>query len=296
MRQERDYRGFYYPFKKCIFVPHFKHPMRNFLFILLLLISLYSCSEYQQVLKNEDVAAKFKLGTDLYEAGKFEKANRLFLQIVPKYRGKPQAEKLMYMHSKAFYETQDYYTANYKLEQFVESYPKSERVDEIAYLGAKSYYYLSPAYSRDQTETYDALEKLQIFINKYPDSKYFDEANALIQELDLRLEKKAYEIALQYNTTGPFHRDYNSAITAFDNFIENFPGSIYREDALFYKFDSAYKLAVNSVVWKQQERTEVALKFYKNLMRYFPETKYRSQTTQMHETLENIKNNLTTKS
>lgn len=153
MRQERDYRGFYYPFKKCIFVPHFKHPMRNFLFILLLLTSLYSCSEYQKVLKNEDVAAKFKLGTDLYESGKFEKANRLFLQIVPKYRGKPQAEKLMYMHSKAFYETQDYYTANYKLEQFVESYPKSERVDEIAYLGAKSYYYLSPAYSRDQTET-----------------------------------------------------------------------------------------------------------------------------------------------
>jgi outer membrane protein assembly factor BamD len=141
-------------------------------------------------LKNEDVAAKFKLGTDLYEAEKFEKANRLFLQIVPKYRGKPQAEKLMYMHSKAFYETQDYYTANYKLEQFVESYPKSERVDEIAYLGAKSYYYLSPAYSRDQTETYDALEKLQLFINKYPDSKYFDEANALIQELDLRLEKR----------------------------------------------------------------------------------------------------------
>jgi outer membrane protein assembly factor BamD len=114
--------------------------------------------------------------------------------------------------------------------------------------------------------------------------------------LDLRLEKKAYEIALQYNTTGPFHRDYNSAITAFDNFIENFPGSIYREDALFYKFDSAYKLAVNSVVWKQQQRTEMALKFYKNLMRYFPETKYHSQTTQMYETLENIKNNLTTKS
>ena len=36
--------------------------------------------------------------------------------------------------------------------------------------------------------------------------------------------------------------------------------------------------------------------FYKNLMRYFPKTKYHSQTTQMYETLENIKNNLTTKS
>ena len=270
--------------------------MKRFIYSLFFFSILSSCSEYQRVLKTDDIASKFKLGTELYELGKFEKANRLFLQIVPKYRGKPQAQKLMYMHSKAFYNTKDYYTANYKMEQFVESYPDSERVDEIAFLGAKSYYFLSPKYSRDQTETIDALEKLQEFINRYPDSKYFNDANAIIQELDLKLEKKAYEIALQYNKTGPYHRDYNSAITAFDNFLDSFPGSVFREDALFYKFDSAYKLAVNSVKWKQNERTEKALKYYRSLMRYFPETKYLVQTQLMHEELQNIKNNTTTKS
>ena len=269
--------------------------MRKFTYILVVLY-LTSCSEYQNVLKNDDISAKFKLGTELYEAGKFEKANRLFLQIVPKYRGKPQAEKLMYMHSKSYYQTDDFYTSNYKMEQFVESYPKSERVDEIAFLAAKSYYYLSPKYSKDQTETIEALEKLQEFINRYPNSKYFDQANSLAQELDLKLEKKAYEIALQYNTTGPFHRDYNSAITAFNNFLDNYPGSIYREDALFYKFDSAYKLAVNSVVWKQQERTDKALKYYKSLLRYFPESKYLDKANLMHEELEKLKNNITQKS
>lgn len=270
--------------------------MKHFIYSLFFFSILSSCSEYQRVLKTDDIASKFKLGTELYELGKFEKANRLFLQIVPKYRGKPQAQKLMYMHSKAFYNTKDYYTASYKMEQFVESYPDSERVDEIAFLGAKSYYFLSPKYSRDQTETIDALEKLQEFINRYPDSKYFNDANAIIQELDLKLEKKAYEIALQYNKTGPYHRDYNSAITAFDNFLDSFPGSVFREDALFYKFDSAYKLAVNSVKWKQNERTEKALKYYGSLMRYFPETKYLAQTQLMHDELQNIINNTTTKS
>ena len=269
--------------------------MRKFAYILVVLY-LTSCSEYQNVLKNDDISAKFKLGTELYEAGKFEKANRLFLQIVPKYRGKPQAEKLMYMHSKSYYQTNDFYTSNFKMEQFVESYPKSERVDEIAFLAAKSYYYLSPKYSKDQTETIESLEKLQEFINRYPNSKYFDQANSLAQELDLKLEKKAYEIALQYNTTGPFHRDYNSAITAFNNFMDNYPGSIYREDALFYKFDSAYKLAVNSVVWKQQERTDKALKYYKTLLRYFPKSKYLDKANSMHEELENLKNNIIQKS
>ena len=114
--------------------------------------------------------------------------------------------------------------------------------------------------------------------------------------MDLRLEKKAYEIALQYNKTGPFHRDYNSAITAFNNFLDNYPGSIFKEDALFYKFDSAYKLAVNSVEWKKKERTDKALKFYKSLMRYYPETKYLAEAKVMHEELESIKNNLLDKS
>ena len=270
--------------------------MKKLVSIVLVLVLFSSCSEYQRVLKEEDIAAKFKMGTALYDAGKYEKANRLFLQIVPKYRGKPQAEKLMYMHSKAFYETKDYFSANYRMERFVEAYPKSERVDEIAFLAAKSYYKLSPIYSKDQEETADAIVKLQDFINRYPDSEFFDQANALVQELDSKLEKKAYEIALQYHTTGPFHRDYNSAITAFDNFLEKFPGTKYKEDALFYKFDSAYQLAVNSVPWKQAERTEKAFTFYKNFIRFFPETKYSEQVESMHNVLLDIKNNLTPKS
>ncbi len=270
--------------------------MKKLVSLVLVLVVFSACSEYQRVLKDEDIAAKFKMGTELYDAGKYEKANRLFLQIVPKYRGKPQAEKLMYMHSKAFYETKDYFSANYRMERFVEAYPKSERVDEIAFLAAKSYYKLSPIYAKDQTETADAIVKLQDFINRYPDSKFFDQANALVQELDAKLEKKAYEIALQYHTTGPFHRDYNSAITAFDNFLEKFPGTKYKEDVLFYKFDSAYQLAVNSVPWKQAKRTEKALTFYKNFKRFFPETKYSEQVESMHNVLLDIKNNLTTKS
>jgi outer membrane protein assembly factor BamD len=81
--------------------------MKNFLYILIIAFSLSACSEYQAVLKGEDIAAKFKLATELYEAGKFTKANRIFVQIVPKYRGKPQAQKLMYMYCMTFYETRD---------------------------------------------------------------------------------------------------------------------------------------------------------------------------------------------
>ena len=58
-----------------------------------------------------------------------------------------------------------------------------------------------------------------MFINTYPLSEYLDQASTLVRELDYKLEKKAFNIALQYNQTGPYHRDYNSAITALDNFF-----------------------------------------------------------------------------
>ena len=153
---------------------------------------------------------------------------------------------------------------------------------------------LSPVYSKDQSETIIAIEKLQDFINKYPNSEYMSKASILVRELDYKLEKKAYNIALQYNITGPFHRDYNSAISAFDSFLIEFPGSAFKEDALFYKFDSAYKLATNSVTRKESERVEKALNYYNSLLFVFPETKYSEQLKEMYQDLQEIQNKTTT--
>ena len=73
-----------------------------------------------------------------------------------------------------------------------------------------------------------------------------------------------------------------------------FPGSILKEDALFYKFDSAYRLAINSVAWKESERIEKALNYYNSLLFVFPETKYSDQLTEMYKDLQLIKNKTTT--
>ena len=223
--------------------------MSKFFYILLVFAVLSSCSEYQKALKADGegaIAEKFKMGEALYNEGKFAKANRLFAQIVPNYRGKPQAEKLMFLYATSFYKMGDYFISGYQLERFATSYPKSEKLEETAFLAAKSYYYLSPIYSKEQKETKEAIEKLQEFINLFPESEYVSEANKLIQELDFKLEKKAFEIAKQYNIIS----DYPASVKSFDNFIFEFPGSKLREDALFYRLDSAYKLAINSIEYK----------------------------------------------
>ena len=232
--------------------------MKKLLYSISILILISSCSEYQKALNSDEVSVKFNLGTELYDAEKYAKASRLFAQILPQYRGKPQAQKLTYMQAMCFYNTKDYNSSSYQMERFVNSYPDSEKVEEMAFLGAKSYYLMAPIFSKDSEDTKIAIDKLQQFINAFPESEFNDDANKLIFELDYRLELKEFNIALQYNVL----TDYQAAIKSFENFLIDFPGSDLREKAMYYRFDSAYKLAINSVVWRQKERIENAVSYF----------------------------------
>jgi outer membrane protein assembly factor BamD len=257
--------------------------------LVLLIVFFASCSEYQKALKTEDVAVKFEMATKLYDAGKYNDAIRLIEQIAPSYRGKPQAEKLFYMFSMSYYKTNQFYLAAYQFESFVSGYPKSEKVEEASYLGAKCFSKQSPVFSLDQTDTVKAIEKLQEFIDRYPNSTYMPEANKALRELNDKLEKKVFENAKEYNTI----MDYKSAMVALDNFVSDYPGTPYKEDALFYKYDSAYQLAINSVPDKMVERLNTAKTAYGSLVKFKPDTKHKKIADEMLAKIETDLKNFT---
>jgi outer membrane protein assembly factor BamD len=76
-------------------------------------------------------------------------------------------------------------------------------------------------------------------------------------------------------------------MVAFDNFIINYPGTPYKEKALFYKFDSAYNLAINSVSTKMEERLNAALAAYQGLIKFKPDTEYKTKADEMLARIEN---------
>ena len=255
--------------------------MAKYLYIILLAVIVSSCNQYQRALKSDDVKVKYDVAEKMYNEKKYSKAIRLFNQISPSYRGRPQSEKLFYMYAMSLYNVGTYYTAGYQFEYFVSNYPRSEKLEEAAFMGAKSYYQLSPRYSLDQVDTYKALDKLQAFIDRFPNSQFMPEANQLVKELNEKLEKKAFEIAKQYNDTAEYFGDFNAAIKALDNFILDYPGTIYKEDALFYKFDASYRLAINSVQAKKLARLEAAQANYNALVKFKADTKYKGKADDM---------------
>ena len=242
--------------------------LRLFVLFLGVLVVNSSCNAYQKTLNNPDTSVKYKAAEAYYKSGEYRRANRLFEQILPAYRGKPQAQRIIYFFANTYLQTKDYYLAAYQFESFIKSYPKSGRVEEVSFLAAKCYYLLSPRYSLDQANTNEALDKLQIFIDNYPNSEYLPQANAYVQELQTKLEQKDFEIAKQYHTI----RDYKAAIRALDNFIASYPGTPFREDALYFKFLSSFEIATNSIYTKKLERLKGLEDIYSTLLRYYPET------------------------
>ena len=200
----------------------------------------------------------------------------LFEQIAPKYVGKPQGERVLFFLADTYFKVKDYNFAGYQFERFLKSYPRSDKAAEASFLGAKSFYMLSPRYSLDQTDTDKALAKLQLFINAYPESEFLPEANSMAKELTTKKEKKAFEIAKQFTKLGnSYILDYSiSALSALDNFISDYPGTIFREEALYLKLVATTNLALNSTENRKEERLEDATSAYKNLLKYYPETTF----------------------
>ncbi len=260
--------------------------MKKSLLLILFVVVLTSCGEYQKMLKNPDSGLKYAMAEKLYNKGKYKKALKLMEQIVPVYRGKPQAEKLMFMYANTYYQLEDYYLSGYQFERFTISYPKSDSVELASYNSATSYYQLSPRYSLDQKDTYTGLEKLQAFIDTYPNSDYRTEANKKVNELTLKLQTKDIEVAKQYLKTGLALNSYKNAIAAFDNFISDHPGSIYRKDAYFGRLQAQYELALQSVPQKINDRLKVSLEYYDDFVKYFSNSDLMEQAEEIKKDVE----------
>jgi outer membrane protein assembly factor BamD len=123
------------------------------------------------------------------------------------------------------------------------------------------------------------------------------QANVLIKELDYKLERKAFEIAKQYNNIAYFESsDYLAAIKAFDNFLADFPGTSFREQAMYYRLDSAYKLGINSIKSKQESRLNVAMNYYNSFKKFYPNSELIADADKMNEEMTNAAKQYITKS
>ena len=247
----------------------FKKALLYFLFVGILVVSA-SCSNYKKVLKTGNNELKYETAMDLYEKGDFNKAIQFFDILRAVYRGTKEGELITYYSANCYFQTKDYNIAAYYYKQYYQMYPRGEMAEEAAFLSAYSNYLQSPGISLDQTSTYIALSELQSFIDMFPNSDKIDEANRLMDNLRQKLETKGYNICKLYFRM----EDYQAAITSFENLLNDYPDTDYKEEILFYITIAYFEYAEKSILSKKQERYEMTVESYNNLLFLYPESDY----------------------
>ncbi len=256
--------------------------MKQFTFLFLIVLTLVGCGNYQKALKSEDAKLKLRVADSLYAAGKYGKAINLLEKVVPLYRGTDSAAPVALKYANALYNDGRYPESGYQFETYRNSYAGDPNREYATFMVGKSSYEMAPIYSKDQQPTDKAMAKFQDYINIYPNGEYAEEANGLVDELRYKLDKKAYEIAKNYHKRAPFSRGgYTSAITSFENFIIDHPGSEFQDDAQFYLIESQYSYAINSFPSLIPDRLKVAKDYYDTFANRFPESEYRAQADEL---------------
>jgi len=251
--------------------------MKKLAFLIMLTVLLGSCGEYHKVLNKGKNTEKYQMAVDMYEKKDYKKAIALFEKIMGPYANKPQMERIQYMISDCYFQTENYTMASYYFSKFITNYPESTKVQDAAYFSARSYYLAAPKYSRDQEDTYKALTAYQNFIDKYPQSELIEEANKDYAELNRKLQFKDFEVARQY-----YHTErYKAAIQAFDTFNEDHLGSEFKEESYYYSFKSAYELGMKSILSKKEERISEALLSHRKFQKTFPESEKLKEVDQL---------------
>ena len=221
--------------------------------ILLVMAALFlQCSDYQKTLKSKDPELKFTKAVEYYKDGRCYQALPLFEELIASVRGTQRAEEAYYYFAQTHYCIKDYYLANYYLKSFVKTFPTSQYAEECLFLAAMCSYQLSPKYTLDQTDTKLAIDDFQLFIDRYPSSNLKDSCNNMIGSLREKLELKSFEVAKLYHTT----QRYRSAVVALQDALDQYPGTIHKEEIMFLMVESYFKFAEGKCRQKEIEQIQ----------------------------------------
>jgi outer membrane protein assembly factor BamD len=247
---------------------------RNLILALTAVMAMCSCkSQYELLLNSNDADAKYAGAFQYYNEGKYSKAASIFESLSVLTNGTERDDTVRYYWGLSNYKYKDYYTAETNFAQFIESYPRSPFTSDARYLRLDCLYRSTLRWELDQAPTYKTISAISEYILEFPENEHMQECRDMLNDLNERLDKKAYEAAKLYYKM----EDYLASRVAFRNVLKDDAENIYREDILYYIAMSSYKYAHLSVEAKQKERYLTFIDDYYNFIGEIPESHYRKE-------------------
>ena len=239
-----------------------------------------SCkSQYELILNSTNAREKYTAAFDYFNRGKFSRAADLFESLTQFTTGTSMDDTVHYYWGLSNYAYKDYYTAESNFLSFLTQFPRSPFAQEATFLRVDCLFRQTLRYELDQAPTYKAITEISQYLLEYPESEHAASCEKMLDELNERLDKKAYEGAKLYYTM----EDYQASRVALKNVLKEDSENIYREDILYLIAMSSYKYAKLSVPQKQKERYITFADDYFNFVGEMPDSKYKKELDSLYK-------------
>jgi outer membrane protein assembly factor BamD len=237
------------------------------------MFSIWACSSSVNTL-DFGPEERLQYAISLFDDEDYVDASTEFEALLLQYPGSAIVDDAQYYLGMCRFERGEYIIAAYEFSKLIKNMPASDFVSKSQFMLAETYYELSPNYNLDQKFTSKAIEEYQAFIDFFPLNEKVAEAEQKIKELNEKLARKDYDIAVIYEKMDY----YTAAIKYFDGVIETYHDTKYAPQAMYKKIE----------LLMDREREDEALTEMKKFIKQYPDD-------DNIDTIEELKNSLESK-
>ncbi|MBP5505612.1 MAG: outer membrane protein assembly factor BamD [Bacteroidales bacterium] len=248
-------------------------------------VSAASCSsKFEKLLSGHNYGEKYRAALQYYEKEKWSQAAQLFENIAVNAQGAPQEDTVRFYWGMSNYNMKDYTTAQSNFNEFLLSFPASPFAKDAEFYMIDCMYRQTYRWELDQRPTEAALSYIKKYMIENPKSEKTKFCRVMRDDLEERLDKKAFEGARLY-----YHmEDYLAAHYALKNVLKEDADNQYREDILYFTAMASYKYALNSIEEKQRERYMTFIDDYFNFVSEYPQSKYKTELDGIYKKVNKI--------
>jgi outer membrane protein assembly factor BamD len=197
----------------------------------LLLCAGLSCGGPYTSKKIDDPEQKLELANKLFDRRDYKAAAVEYKSFLASFAGDERSDFAQFRIAESYRLSHEFLMASVEYRILINDFGYSEYVDDAFYLEGLCSFMLAPAAERDQTRSYEALSKINRFLQIFQDSPRREEALQTRTEIYERLGKKSFKNGKLYYS----RKYYSSALIYFEKVVNEFPGTEWTGKSYYFQ-------------------------------------------------------------
>jgi len=191
-----------------------------------LFIFFISCSA-KNITIEQDIQIKYDKGVEFFNKKKYSRSAEEFKFIIMNDPGSEIARNSQYFLGESLYLQEEFIDAAIAFDQFARFPTNKFSIESARFRVCECTFKSSRKFNQDQSNSLDAIDQLQYFIEDFPLSEKIEKANDMINKLRSKIAQKDFETGRLYLKL----EEYDAAIIYFQQVLNKYYDTSYADEA-----------------------------------------------------------------